>query len=442
VTPRQDLSRVVLRTPPGTTFWLTRGVHRLGNHRYSQVTPKRGDRFIGAPGAVLDGRKVNLYAFTGSAPNVRIEHLTIQHFGGRRQNFNEGVVNHDAATGWKIRYNTIRDNGGAGVFVGSGNVVVRNCLVRNGQYGFSAYAPGGVRNVTVAFNEVTRNNTADWEATYDECGCTGGGKFWATRHATVRGNWVHHNRGVGLWADTNNTGFLIADNVIAAHRAEGLIYETSYNARIVRNTFVRNGLGEGPSAGFPTPAVYLSESGSDPRAGQYYGRVFLVARNRFVDNWSGVVAWENADRFAGSPSNTSTGSTTLVNPGVATEANCSNPELIGTTPYIDDCRWKTQNVRVTQNTFVFRPRLVGRRCDVAHDCGFVGVFANYGTFPEWSPYMGFMVADAITFHQNNLWTQNRYVGPWRFMAHEMGNRVSWRTWRGAEYQQDAGSLRG
>ena len=33
-----------------------------------------------------------------------------------------------------------------------------------------------------------------------------------------------------------------------------------------------------------------------------------------MDNWAGVVAWENADRFAGSPANTSTGNTTLVNP--------------------------------------------------------------------------------------------------------------------------------
>ena len=33
-------------------------------------------------------------------------------------------------------------------------------------------------------------------------------------------------------------------------------------------------------------------------------------------NWSGVVLWENADRFCGSPNNTSTGYCTLVNTSV------------------------------------------------------------------------------------------------------------------------------
>jgi hypothetical protein len=98
-------------------------------------------------------------------------------------------------------------------------------------------------------------------------------------------------------------------------------------------------------------------------------------------------------------------------------------------------------VKVTYNTFIFRPRRIGRRCDVAHDCGFNGVFSNYGSYPDWSPYMGFRVANAITFHQRNRWHHNRYVGPWRFMAHELGHQVSWRSWRGSRYRQDRGSSR-
>ena len=58
------------------------------------------------------------------------------------------------------------------------------------------------------------------------------------------------------------------------------MYETSYNAAIVDNTFVRNGLVDGPrNPGFPTPALYVSESGSDPRAGQTYGDTFEMAGN-------------------------------------------------------------------------------------------------------------------------------------------------------------------
>ena len=46
----------------------------------------------------------------------------------------------------------------------------------------------------------------------------------------------------------------------------GLIYEISYNAKISGNIFIRNGIGTGPkNRGFPTSAIYISESGSDSR---------------------------------------------------------------------------------------------------------------------------------------------------------------------------------
>lgn len=440
VRPGQDLAAMVDNASRGTTFWLRRGTHRLGNGRYSQVVPKSGMRFIGAPGAVLDGRRQNLYAFGGYARDVVIEHLTIQRFGGTLDNRDAGVVNHDAGNGWAIRHNTIRRNGGAGVFLGDRSVVARNCLRNNGQYGFSAYEPDGVRGIRISGNEIAGNNTANWEARIEFCGCTGGGKIWETRGARIVGNWVHDNRGVGLWADTNNTGVLIQGNVIEDNDAEGVIYETSYNAAILHNTFRRNGLVVGPKErGFPTPALYLSESGSDRRAGRRYGDRLRVMRNRFVDNWAGVIAWENADRFAGSPANTSTGVTTLVNPKVATERACSDPDLIGTDPYYDDCRWKTRLVRVARNVFVLRPSRVGPHCTAARQCGYTGVFSNYGSYPAWSPYKGTVVERAITFDQGNRWVRNRYRGPWRFMVLELGNRVSWRTWRSARYHQDAGS---
>jgi hypothetical protein len=276
----------------------------------------------------------------------------------------------------------------------------------------------------------------------EECGCSGGGKFWETSNARIVGNWIHHNHGVGLWADTNNTGFLIEGNRISDNESEGLIYETSYNAAIIRNVFARNALVEGPKyPGFPLAALYISESGSDPRAGSLYGSRFLIARNRFVDNWSALVAWENADRFAGSPANSSTGATTLVNPGVATEEACSDPDLVGTEPYIDDCRWKTQNLRVQRNTFRFDPSRVGPECRPGRGCGFVGLVSQWGSYPDWSPYKGTMVEEAITFHQGNQWRANRYVGPWRFQVKELWNVVGWAEWRGKPYGQDRGSTR-
>jgi hypothetical protein len=440
VSTRQNLNELTTHNPPGTTFWLSPGTHRLGTAQFAQVIPKNGNVYIGAPGAILDGGKLNRYAFTGYATGVTVKNLTIQNFGPPRTNNDEGVVNHDSAARWTVQANTIQHNAGAGVMVGDHNVVRGNCLQQNGQYGFSAYNPAKVAGITIDHNEIAGNNTDDWESLKDGCGCTGGGKFWEVTGAIVRGNWVHDNRSAGLWADTNNTGFVIEGNYISGNLAEGLIYETSYNAGIRGNTFVRNGLGKGPeNKGFPTPALYVSESGSDKRAPGVFNQTFEISGNVFTDNWAGVILWENADRFAGSAANTSTGSGTLVNPSVVTAKTC-NATTIDTQPYISDCRWKTQNVRVHDNVFSLDPDNIGKTCVAGSGCGFNGLFSNWGTFPKWSPYKNAIVQDAITFHQGNRFFNNTYSGPWNFIVHEQGNRASWAAWQGAPYGQDNDSV--
>ena len=88
----------------------------------------------------------------------------------------------------------------------------------------------GASNITMTGNEISGNNTDDWERRQPGCGCSGGGKFWEVKGATVTDNYVHDNHGVGLWADTNNSGFLFKGNYIADNDGEGLMYEASYNA--------------------------------------------------------------------------------------------------------------------------------------------------------------------------------------------------------------------
>ncbi|MGW7685868.1 right-handed parallel beta-helix repeat-containing protein [Kribbella sp. NPDC054772] len=435
-----NLYQLTMANPPGTTFWLTPGTHRLGSGAYSQVVPKDGNTYVGAPGAVLDGGRVNRYAFTGYATKVTVKNLTIQNFGPLKSNNDEGVVNHDASGRWSVVGNTVQNNAGAGVMVGDHNVVRSNCLRNNGQYGFNAYNPGKVASITIEGNEISGNNTDDWERLKEGCGCTGGGKFWEVTGAVVRGNWVHDNHSVGLWADTNNTGFVIQENYISGNLAEGLLYETSYNAGIRGNTFVRNGLAKGPSNhGFPTPALYISESGSDSRVTGVFNQTFEISQNVFIDNWSGVILWENADRFAGSAANTSTGSGTLVNPSVVNAKTC-NQSTISKPPYLSDCRWKTQNVRVHDNVFTLDPDRIGASCGFSTGCGYNGLFSNWGTFPSWSPYQKAAVQDAITFHQGNRFFNNTYAGPWNFIVHEQGNRANWASWQGAPYGQDQNSV--
>ncbi|PID96596.1 MAG: hypothetical protein CSA84_03760 [Actinomycetales bacterium] len=436
VNPGDNLPAVVDNNAPGTTYYLAAGVHTFPDGLYMQVTPQDGDSFIGAPGAVIDGRHENRYAFGGQAEDVTISHLTVRNFGVSLGNNNEGVVNHDAARGWNMHHLTVTGNAGAGIFLGSDNTIADSCLADNGQYGVSMFHSDGLSNISMTGNEIARNNTDDWETEIPGCGCTGGVKFWDVDGATVNGNYVHHNKSVGLWADTNNRGFTFDGNYIADNDSEGIFYETSYNAVITNNTFARNGWVKGPvEPGFPVPAVYLSESGGDARVPGAHSGVLDVSGNTFIDNWGGVVAWENADRFAGSPANTSNGYSTLVNPD-ATEGVCGDAVSIANEPFYSDCRWKTQNVTVSNNAFTMdRDAIPG--CAENSQCGSQAIISNWGSWPDWSPYQGTVVEQAIARDQNIVWSGNDYTGPWRFELEELGRMVSLADWQAAGQDADS-----
>jgi hypothetical protein len=423
----------------GATYWFAPGQHTLGAGQFTQIIPGSGATFTGAPGAVLDGQHTNLYAFGGDASKVTIQYLTIQNFGTSGGNQNQGVVNENSEAGWTIENSTVRDNAGAGVMLGSGNTLSYNCLTGNQQYGFNAYSVSGPVGLVIEHNEISDNDTYNWEARQSGCGCSGGGKFWDVNGAVVTGNYVHGNENVGLWADTNNRGFDFSGNYISDNYSYGLIYEISYNALIKDNTFARNGLGTGKTnPGFPTSAIYISESGSDSRVPGNYGRSFEITGNSFINNWGGVILWENSNRYCNSPSNTSSGVCTLVAPSTATVKSC-DAQHIARAPYYSDCRWKTQNIQVSHNEFDFSPASLGASCTLANECGFQGVFSEYGTFPSWSPYKGTSVENHITFGQNNHFSQNSYTGPWRFMAGAQGTAVTWAAWQAKPFHQDAGS---
>jgi hypothetical protein len=416
---------------PNTTYWFAPGVHTLGTGEFSNINPASHDTYVGAPGAILDGQHANDSAFDDSAEHVTIEYLTITNFGTLGGDQQEGAVNHDSGSYWTVSHSTIADNAGAGVMLGSDNTLTWDCLQDNQQYGFNAYSNNGeIRNLVLEHNEIAGNDTYNYEVKQPGCGCSGGGKFWNVVDAVVTGNWVHDNSSAGLWADTNNAGFEFEDNYISNNKDVGLQYEISYNAVIEYNTFIRNGVADGPSnTGFPTSAIYISESGNDSRVNSNYkNSPLLIAYNIFANNWGGVILWENSNRFCASPDNTSSGYCTMVDPKV-TLSTCGNASLIKTQPNFGDCRWKTQNALVEFNQFTFAPAAVGTACTVARNCGFNGVFSEYGSDPSWSPYQGDIVPTNIAFHQNNKFYDNTYNGPWCFMGWQLGTSVSFTQWQ-------------
>ena len=426
-----DLTAKTNSNPPGTTFWLAPGVHTLGTDTYGQVEPKDRDVYIGAPGAVVDGRGRNAFAFIGTAKDVTIANLTVRGFVPPQD---QGVVNHDSGDGWVIRDNTVEDNKGAAVMAGAHQKLTGNCLRRNGQYGLNAYQPGnGIVGLLVEGNEITGNNADDMETRNPGCGCSGGVKFWSVNGADIRGNWVHDNRGVALWGDTNNNDFLIEDNLIEGNDGEGVFYEISYNLILRDNVLRKNALVSGKEFAdrgddFPEASVYLSESGGDPRILARTTKIDITG-NTFDNNWSGITVWENADRFCNSPANTSSGDCTRLVPKVST---CATP-AIDRSPLLDTCRWKSQNIDVHANTFAFDPTVVGCTNGM---CGRMALLSNYGTYPSWSPYKGDVIQNAITFRQANSWRGNTYSGPWKFMPFDTSRSLTAAEWTAAPYGQD------
>lgn len=73
-----------------------------------------------------------------------------------------------------MQYNTVTNNGGAGIFLGVGNVAAHKCLKANSQHGFQAYGPkGGESNITLDHNKIVGNIPGNWESRIH--GCTAAG---------------------------------------------------------------------------------------------------------------------------------------------------------------------------------------------------------------------------------------------------------------------------
>ena len=192
---------------------------------------------------------------------------------------------------------------------GSDNLYRYNCMKDNGQYAINACCgvdstANDIESLVVDHNEITGNDTDDWETKVNGCGCTGGVKFWLAKNVTVSNNYVHHNHGAGFWLDNNNRGFVIEGNYIANNDAQAIFVEAGYDARIRYNNMIGNAIVEGKQFAargdrFPIGAIYVSENGAP--AGYGLGTVPMVIsdNNCSRNNWGGVNLWENADRYSG-----------------------------------------------------------------------------------------------------------------------------------------------
>ena len=483
---------------PRTVYYLLPGKH------VGAFMANAGDVFVGGfangRASVLSGEyrsemkwAIDSNSTDGDQAGVTIEYLTIEKF---RPDGNAAVVNQDANTDWTIRYNTIRRNvPGAGAILGSGAKLEKNCLSLNGQYGFQSVATNswgrdsltdGAYDVTVSNNEISYNDTCDFSGLLSNpaigwskhnpvpsrhrnphCGTVvpngnqGGFKLWQTDGVTVSNNYIHNNWGPGIWADTNNANTTYVGNTITNNEGPAIIEEISYNFSIVENYIADNGWIDGLSnAGFPTAAIYISESGSDkifggvpacPEASCAEQRSYrdrsVISRNKLVDNSGSVFLWQNSNRFC---SDGFDGVCTLAGDdqsGRFTLSGCKSNlpsaslskrrfvgNVTGSPPrdWWDGCMWKTANVVVSHNTIEFTPgHVTGCSHDAWPTCGAGGIFSQYGSA---APYDSPAIPIQLTFYQGNSWSDNIYHGPSTFYAWNQGNGenpVRWSDWTGA-----------
>jgi len=84
-------------------------------------------------------------------------------------------------------------------------------------------------------NEVYKNNIARFDPNWE----AGGSKFARTSDLLVQDNFVHDNKGPGLWTDIDNVGAVIAGNRVVNNKGPGIFHEISFRA-VIRNNTVRD----------------------------------------------------------------------------------------------------------------------------------------------------------------------------------------------------------
>lgn len=222
----------------------------------------------------------NVFGSSNSASNVRIEYLVIEKYASPTQKSAVPLAN--SALGgenWELRRCEIKYCHSAGVGLDT-KTIMRECyLHHNGQFGYIA---AGL-NILIEGNEICWNNTNGYNPYWGAGGC----KAVYTTDMIVRGNYVHHNSGPGLWTDINNIGTLYEFNTCKWNSLTGIFHEISYAATIRGNTCSYNGI----SREYPW---WVSGAGicvvSSPDVEVY--------ENICVENWQGITGL-NDDRGVG-----------------------------------------------------------------------------------------------------------------------------------------------
>lgn len=180
-------------------------------------------------------------AFSGAGTDITIDSLVIEKYANPAQHGAIHMKYGDTLTSrWTVRNTEVRWNHGTGIKVGDNSTVTGSFIHHNGQLGIGSGAgssqPRGANNL-IENNEISYNTTIPFSSGFE----VGGTKFARDRDLLVRGNFVHHNIGPGLWCDVECIDAVFVDNIVANNRLSGIFYEISYGVVIRDNLIVGNG---------------------------------------------------------------------------------------------------------------------------------------------------------------------------------------------------------
>ena len=255
-------------TPGQNTGWTRK--HRTGDP--STSTPGAGDwtmsyaagtlRVAENPTATTVRLSVTDQAIVSpgvGAGGLTVEDITFQKyasitFGSAWANQETGTADH---RDWTFRRVACFDIHGGGANFGPGDSATNLKLGYNGCMGFwgNTSVSGYSNGFTLVDSEILYN----MRAKYDWSWSGGCGKFETPPNAgqqlIIRNCWVHHNNGIGIWADVNTTAAgasLIESNLAEDNEINGVFWEITAGTALIRwNLSRRNGAGSVANNGGP-----------------------------------------------------------------------------------------------------------------------------------------------------------------------------------------------
>jgi parallel beta-helix repeat protein len=217
----------------GTAFCLEAGLYRPG----TTLRPKQDQGLFGIPTeTIIDGTGRGALFDGSSGPSgVSIYDLVVQ----------KAITNIRTGDGWVVDGVLSRQAGQYGIALKGQAPVVRNSrALDNGRFGISSASSV---NALIENTEIAGNNTRLLDPA-----TAGGTKFSRTLGLVLRGNYVHHNFGRGIWFDVDSYGALVEGNTSSynldyafstGHRfpvGDGIRVEISCHVQVIGNTVVGN----------------------------------------------------------------------------------------------------------------------------------------------------------------------------------------------------------